>query len=101
MVVSSTPRFAKQVSHKFSYGASTVVRRDFAENHNRAVARSFVQELSEAVGSIVQAKEQTWRYVTPKLKTPVATVALGLHGTCLLMCQPRLPGGHDRDAVAV
>ena len=87
IVVTSTPRFAKQVSHKFSYGASTVVQRDFAENHNRAVARSFVQELSDAVGSIVQAKEETWHYVTPKLKTPVATVALGLDGTCLLMCQ--------------
>lgn len=53
LVVTSTPRFAKQVAHKFSYGASTVVQRDWADNHHREVARSSIKELSDAVGAVI------------------------------------------------
>jgi hypothetical protein len=60
IVVTSTPRFAKVVAHKFACGGSTQVESDLAENHGRRVARSYLQKLAEAVGSIVQAKEETW-----------------------------------------
>jgi hypothetical protein len=60
IVVTSTPRFAKVVAHKFACGGSTQVESDLAENHGRRVARSYLQNLAEAVGSIVQAKEETW-----------------------------------------
>jgi hypothetical protein len=66
IVVTSTPRFAKVVAHKFACGGSTQVESDLAENHGRRVARSYLQNLAEAVGSIVQAKEETWHYVLPR-----------------------------------
>jgi hypothetical protein len=87
IVVTSTPRFAKVVSHKFGCGGSTQVESDLAENHGRRVARSYLQNLAEAVGSIVQAKEETWHYATPRLTVPVHTVAIGLEGTCMLLCE--------------
>lgn len=89
IVVTSTPRFAQQVAHKFAHNASPQVREDLAENHGRPVARSYLQSLSDAVGSVVQAKEETWSYATPKLEQPVAAVSIGLDGTCLLLCQER------------
>jgi hypothetical protein len=67
IVVTSTPRFAKVVAHKFACGGSTQVESDLAENHGRHVARSYLQNLADAVGSIVQAKEETWHYATPAL----------------------------------
>ncbi len=87
IVVTSTPRFAMQVSHKFAAASSTQVRRDLAENHGRAVARSYLQGVAEAVGSIAQAKEETWRYATPTLDRAVASVGIGIDGTCMLMCR--------------
>lgn len=87
IVATSTPRFAMQVSHKFAAGSSLRVRRDLAENHGRVVARSYLQGVAEAVGGIAQAKEETWRYSTPKLDRVVASVGIGIDGTCMLMCQ--------------
>ena len=87
IVVTSTPRFAKMVSHKYANGASPAVRRDLLENHGRDCARSFLQDLAEAVGSVAQAKEESWHYETPKLDKPVSSVAIGTDGTCMLLCE--------------
>jgi len=86
IVVTSTPRFARIVSHKMANGASTVVRQDLLANHGRDCARSHLQNIADAVGSIAQAKEETWHYETPKIDKPVATVAIGTDGTCMLVC---------------
>lgn len=87
VIVTSTPRFAKIVSNKISLGASTVVQRDLKDNHGRKVTRAYISDISDAVGSIVQAKEESWQYQTPDFKDEeVATIALGLDGTCMLLC---------------
>ena len=86
IIISSTPRFAKQISHKFSESASTQVQKDLTENHNREVARSFLQNVADAVGAIALLKEEDWEY-TPKVdRTAVKTVVIGLDGTCMLVC---------------
>ena len=87
IVVTSTPRFAKMVAHKFANGASPTVQRDLLENHGRDCARSTLQDLAEAVGSLAQAKEESWQYETPKLEKPVASVAIGMDGACMLLCE--------------
>ena len=56
-MVTSTPRFAKVISHKFSIDSSTVVRTDLMDNHARTVARSYLQRVAEAIGAVAQAKE--------------------------------------------
>ena len=55
IVVISTLRFAKQISHKFSEMALTQVEKDLAENNNRKVARSYLQNVADAVGTTVHA----------------------------------------------
>lgn len=87
VVVTSTPRFAKMATHKMANGASTGVQRDLAENHGRHVSRSYLQDLTDAVGSIVQAKEELWEYETPKFDKPIASVGIGMDGTCMLLCE--------------
>lgn len=83
IVVSSTPRFAKMVSHKVANNATTVVQRDLEENHGRHVAREFVRELAEAVGAIAQAKEEDWHYETPKIDAAISVVAISMDGACM------------------
>ena len=85
IVSSSTPRFAKMVSHKVANNPITVARRDLNENHGRKVSREFVHQLGEAVGAIAQIKEESWEYETPKLERPVASVAVGIDGTCMFL----------------
>ena len=87
IVITSTPRFAKQVSSKFAQGAAREVQRDLAENHTRPVAVSYLQRLSEAIGTVIQAKETEWEYALPELEAPVTSVATGLDGTCLWLCE--------------
>jgi hypothetical protein len=45
IVITSTPRFAKQVSSKFAQGTARDVQRDLAENHARPAAVSYLQRL--------------------------------------------------------
>ena len=87
IVVTSTPKFAQQVGWKFAQGSSVMVQRDLAENHGRAVSRSYVQGVAEAVSAVAQAKEEDWHYATPTLAAAVASVAIGLDGTGLLLCE--------------
>ena len=81
----STPRFAQQVSHKYSNMNATSVCRDLEENHHRQIAHCYVQEVSHWVGSIAQAKEEVWEYDTPKLDQAISTIVLSLDGAYILM----------------
>ena len=60
IIITSTPLFAKQVSSKLAYGSARDVQRDLGENHRRPVAVSYIQRVSEAVASIIEAKEESW-----------------------------------------
>ena len=86
IIITSTPLFAKQVSSKLAYGSARDVQRDLGENHRRPVAVSYIQRLCEAVASIIEAKEESWNYVPPKLEVEIKSVAIGLDGTCMLLC---------------
>jgi hypothetical protein len=87
IVVSSTPRFARMISHKYAeFGAARVLE-DLAENHGREVTKAFVRDVSDAVATVALAKEEAWEYALPAFEEPVATVTVGLDGTCLLMCE--------------
>ena len=50
IVITSTPRFAKQVSSKLAQGVAREVRRDLAENHACPVAASYPRRLGKMIG---------------------------------------------------
>ena len=85
IILTSTPRFAKQVSNKYGEGPAARVVQDLAHNHGRPVALAFVQDTAAAVAAVVQAKEEQWHYATPQLPEPIASIGVGLDGTCLLV----------------
>lgn len=88
IILTSTPRFASQVSHKASEAAAATVAEDLSVNHNRQVAKALVQRLTETVSTVVQAKEEDWSYQIPNIEEDdVKTISIGLDGTCLLMCE--------------
>src|SRR4028118_872211 len=87
IIVSSTPRFAKMTAPKYAEFGSGRVLLDLEENHGRKVARSFIQNVADAVATVALAREESWDYALPKLEHPVSTITLGLDGTCLLMCE--------------
>jgi hypothetical protein len=87
IVVSSTPRFAKTIAHKYAEFSSPRVQVDLQENHGRVVSRCLIQDVADAVAAAALAKEEDWSYTLPKFEKPPATVAVSLDGTCTLMCQ--------------
>jgi hypothetical protein len=56
-----------------------------ASNHGRKVACSFVQNVVEGIGAVAFAKEEEWHYKLPALEKPVATIAVGVDGTGVLL----------------
>ena len=87
IVVSSTPRFAKTLSHKYAEFSSSRVQVDLQENHGRVVSRCLIQDVADAVAAAALAKEEGWSYTLPKFDEPPATVAISLDGACTLMCE--------------
>ncbi len=82
---SATPRFARQIAHKYAHMNVREVQSDLDSNHGRRVARSYIQNLSDHVGAIALAKEESWDYDLPELDDVVATVALSLDGAMIPM----------------
>jgi hypothetical protein len=85
IVVSSTPRFAKVISHKYAEFSSPRVQIDLEENHGRSVSRCLIQDVADAVAAAAMAKQEDWSYALPKFEVPPVTVAISLDGTCMLM----------------
>ncbi len=89
IILTSTPRFAQQISHKYAEMSGRRLVEDLRLNHGRHVTQVFVQDLTDFVGSIALAKEESWTYKIPKLSAPIQTISIGIDGTCMLMCEER------------
>lgn len=87
IVTSATPRFAMQLAHKYGEGSAIRVREDLRLNHNRVIAKAYVQTVADAVAAVAMVKEEQWSYQVPELKADVTTIGIGIDGTCLLMCK--------------
>ena len=80
IILTSTPRFAAQISRKSAEMASASVAQDLEVNHNRKIAKHFVQRLSKVVAAGIQAKEEAWTYDTPLQQEKISTISIGLDG---------------------
>ena len=80
-----TPKLAKTISNKYSNLAAGEVVTDMSENHSRDLTRSYIQDVSEFVGSIVNAKEEEWHYEIPKINDAISTVGISMDGACVLI----------------
>ena len=85
ILVFSTPKFAKMVSGKYSQSGSSQVQRDLKENHGRFISRTYIQDISNAVGHVASSK--SWKYITGVESSDVSTVGISLDGTCMLLRQ--------------
>ncbi len=80
IIQGSTPRFAQILSHKYSNLAAPAVIEDLRSNHQRKIASSYLQNVTDYVGCIAQAKEESWEYDIPPLNKAVATIGVSLDG---------------------
>jgi len=97
IVASSTPRFARIASFKYSAYQAGKAAEDIWESHRLTVSRCYIQDVSAAVAAQVQAKDPYWNYAeTSAEPSPqeVATAGIGIDGTCMLFC-----GGKYRQAM--
>lgn len=80
------PDLRLQLSHKYAEGSAMRVVEDLKLNHNRAIAKAYVQNIADAVAAVAMVKEEQWSYQVPELAADVVTMGIGIDGTCLLMC---------------
>ena len=53
-------------------------------HRNDTIAQSFVQNISDAVGSIAIAKEEKWSYEIPDIAAAIKTISISLDGANIL-----------------
>jgi hypothetical protein len=82
-ILNATPKFAQQITHKYSQGDANSVCRDLSENHHRSLAKSSVQNIADHVGSIACATEESWDYVLPEMDEAITTIVFSLDGAYL------------------
>jgi len=85
MILNSTPRYGQIVSGKYARFGADAICADLLECNGRALSRNYAKKLSDFVGAVAQCHESEWQYDLPELDRPVASVGLGLDGTCILM----------------
>jgi hypothetical protein len=83
VVVYSTPKFAKMVSSKYSSNSTREVQTDLADNHGRSISRTYIQNISDAVGTVASSKG--WKYSSGVEPSEVSSVGISLDGTCMLL----------------
>lgn len=85
MILNSTPRYSQMVSGKYARFGADAICDDLLECNGRTLSRNYAKKLSDFVGSVAQCHETEWEYDLPALDGPVASVGIGLDGTCILM----------------
>ncbi len=87
IVRDATPRFAAMAASKIACMKSTEAVEDLRRSNGRNVARSYLQNVAGDVALIAWEKEAAWSYDVPRLPAQVATISLGIDGTCVLFCE--------------
>ncbi len=87
IVGSSTPRFAKQLSSKYSLMSVPQVQRDLSDNHGRDVNKVMIQSVSERVAAALEVKEEIWTYEDTACGKEVSSIGIGMDGTCINMLE--------------
>ena len=83
IIQGATPKFAQQLSHKYANMNAPAVCLDLEDNHHRKIAHSYLQDVSDWVGGITQAKEELWEYDIPPLEEAITTIFVSLDGAYL------------------
>ena len=74
ILVFSTSKFTKMVSQKYSQTGSIHVQRDLRENHGRPISRTYIQNISRAVGKVASSK--SWKYTTGVDASQVSSISI-------------------------
>ena len=85
MILNSTPRYSQMVSGKYARFGADAICEDLLECNGRKLSRNYAKKLSDFVGSVAQCYETEWEYDLPEFDIPVASIGIGLDGTCMLM----------------
>ena len=85
LILNSTPRYSQIVSGKYARFGADAICQDLLECNGRTLSRNYAKKLSDFVGTVAQCHEVEWEYDLPELDRPVASIGLGLDGTCILM----------------
>ena len=73
------------VSNKYAYAPAKEVQKDLEVNHNRKISHSYISTLSQTVSNLLLKQEEHWEYEIASMEKEVATIAMGLDGTCMPM----------------
>jgi hypothetical protein len=81
----ATPRYAQIISGLYADLDGGKTKRTLFALLRRETTKSYIQDISAAVATVAQIKEEHWEYDLPELPAEVASVAFGLDGAYMLI----------------
>lgn len=85
IIQNATPRMARMLSSKYARLNANETRHDLEDNHGCKISNCYLQQVTNQVGAIAQAKEELWDYTTPLLDDDVKIISLSLDGAMVPM----------------
>jgi hypothetical protein len=85
IIQNATPRMAKMLSSKYARLNANETRHDLEDNHGCKISNCYLQQVTDQVGAIAQAKEELWDYATPRLDDDVKIISMSLDGAMVPM----------------
>lgn len=85
MILNSTPKYAKLLSHHYGKTGALSVADDLKETTGRIVCPAYVKNVSVMIGEYAQIFESELNYELPGDLPNPAQIVISLDGTCMLM----------------
>lgn len=86
-IFNSTPAYAKMLSGKYGRNAAKGAAEDLLDSTGRIACPVYIKKIGDFIGAVAEAEHEQWEYELPKLDDDVESVAVGLDGTCMLLCE--------------
>lgn len=83
MVRNATPLWASALAAKFAESPAQVVAADLRFHHAREVSAGAIAQVAADVAEVMLRKEPHWRFHPQTAPEEVASIALGIDGTCV------------------
>lgn len=87
MILNSTPGYAKILSGKYARNAGKGAAEDLFESSGRVACPVYIKKIGDFIGAVAEAEHEQWEYELPQFEDEIESVAIGLDGTCMLLCE--------------
>ncbi len=87
MILNSTPKYARAISYLYAQTGGVAVAESLKEIVGRVACPTYMKKISDSIGEEALIHEESFEYDLPNEIDDIASISIGLDGTCMLMAK--------------